>query len=240
MSIGMPGFTNPNRRTVRAESNPLDKTTIVSVYPVAIRERKETITPGVFELAAGSYEKPAILVVGPSSWWREIDENQPLLEIVNSSVQIADSVVKDFANGLTECNMNDCMPGLFYIPGCKTDKDGKVNNELTLTWIKTEYKKSLDNAKLKQENWYRALIKLADTLWARTNGNPSAISNDMRIAAEALGMKDKKSWMGDFSHAELIPCKACSTLVKNNVIVCPNCKVVLDQEKFKSLGLTFA
>jgi hypothetical protein len=76
----------------------MDKTTIVSIYPNEIIETKPTIQPGRFVIPAGSFEKPSITVVGPSSWWREIDMDQPLLEIPVSSVQIADSVIKDYCN----------------------------------------------------------------------------------------------------------------------------------------------
>ena len=112
-----PGLNQMHRRTIRAPVNPMDKSTIVSILPKFISERKATIQPGTFEITPGSFEKPALLVVGPSSWWREIDENQPLLEIPVSSIQVADSVVKDYCNGLLACNMSDMMPGLFYLPG---------------------------------------------------------------------------------------------------------------------------
>jgi hypothetical protein len=116
MSVGnAPWLGNPHRRTQRAQINPLDKSTIVSIYPKPIYEVKHTIQPGTFRIEAGSYEKPALLVVGPSSWWRELDEEQPLLEIPVSSVQIAESVVKDYANGLLDCNMADVMPGLLLV-----------------------------------------------------------------------------------------------------------------------------
>ena len=65
-----PGLGNPNRRTIRAPINPLDKSTVVSILPKQISERKITIQPGIFEISPGSFDNPAILVVGPSSWWR--------------------------------------------------------------------------------------------------------------------------------------------------------------------------
>src|SRR5665213_2287644 len=105
------------RCTIRAAVNPMDKSTIISIYPRTVDEIKHTIQPGRFHIDAGSYNKPAILVVGPSSWWKDINEDEPLLEIPNSSIQIADSVVKDYCNGLLACNMNDCMPGMFWVPG---------------------------------------------------------------------------------------------------------------------------
>ena len=117
--LGIPGLANSlmTKKTIRAPVNPLDKSTIVSIYPKEINERNHTIQPGVFQIPPGSYDRPSILVVSSSSWWREIDEDQPLLEIPVSSIQVADSVVRDYCIGLLGCNMADIMPGIFYIPG---------------------------------------------------------------------------------------------------------------------------
>src|SRR5258708_5829755 len=116
MALGFPGL-GLDKKTIRATPNPLDKSTIVSIYPKGFREVNPTIQPGVFQLEPGSYDKPAILVVGTSSWWRELDEDQPLLEIPCSSIQVADSVVKDYSLGLLGCQMGTAQPGLFFIPG---------------------------------------------------------------------------------------------------------------------------
>jgi hypothetical protein len=229
MEVGTPPWVKSNRRTVRADINPLDKSTVVSIYPVAIDEKKPTIMPGRFIIPAGSYDKPAILVVGPSSWWRELGDDEPLLEIPQSSILIADSIVRDYAIGLIECNMNDLMPGIFFVPGEVSVKE--LQNV-------PKYKAMLDKAKGNQERWWMALVKNADVLWARTNGNPLAISDDARIAARNL--KLDKAWEKDNITLELVPCKACGNRNNSSVVVCPNCKVVLDQVKFKELGLSFA
>lgn len=222
-----PGMGDIHRRTVRAPVNPLDKSTVVSIYPKAIHEVKHTIQPGVFDIAAGSFDKPSILVVGTSSWWREIDENQPLLEIPNSSIQVADSIVRDYANGLLGCDMSQNMPGLFYLPG-----------QMTIEVIKKEHALELAAAKMKQENWYKLLVKIGDTLWARTNGNPLAISDDMRLAARELNLNNKE-WLKDFQTMELVRCVACGSLRNPNYPVCQTCKAVADPEAAKKLNLTF-
>ena len=118
-------FALANKRAVRSMPNPLDKCTIVSIYPEKIEEFKPTITPGVFVIPPGSYDKPSTLLVESSSWWKELDNNQPLLEIQVPSILIADSVIRDWANGLFQCNMGDAMPGLFFVPGEKTVIDIK-------------------------------------------------------------------------------------------------------------------
>lgn len=209
-----PGMVDLRRRTVRAPSNPLDKSTIVSIFPKAFDQINPTIQPGRFHVEAGSYDNPALLVVGPSSWWKELDEEQPLLEIPTSSISIADSIVRDHCNGLIACNMSDLMPGIFFVPG-----------DFTRDYIKKNFKNLLDIAATKQKNWFTALVKMADVLWSRTNGNPLSISDDMRLAARELNL-NQKEWLKDFQVTELIRCIGCGSLKNPQYPICPTCKSI--------------
>jgi hypothetical protein len=228
MQVGeFPGMAHSNRRTIRAPTNPLDKSTIISILPKLIQERKLTIQPGIFEIQPGTFEKPSVLVVGSSSWWREVDIDQPLLEIPVSSIQVADSIVKDYCNGLLACNMNDLMPGIFYVPG-----------ELTVTKLKAEHPNLLIKAQANQRKWYLELIRIADILWSRTNGNPLAISDDARLACKELNISNKP-WLGDMQSMELIRCIACGALRNPQFPICGACKAIADPAKAKELGLSF-
>src|SRR5262245_7486613 len=169
------------RRAIRAPVNEFDKSTVVSICPKELNDRKPTIQPGHFILGPGSLEHPSVLVVGPSSWWRDVDVDQPLLEIPVSSIQIAESVVRYWCNGIIASNMSDTMPGYFYVPG-----------EFTSESIKKEKAHLLKAAQEKQHRWFTLLVKMADSLWARSNGNPLAISDDMRLAARELNLHETK------------------------------------------------
>lgn len=215
--------TDWKRRTIRGPINPLDKSTIVSIYPKPIEERKPTISPGQFNIPAGTVAKPELLIVGPSSWWRDVDEDQPLLEIPVSSIQIADSVVRDYCNGILACDMDQSMPGLFYVPGAKLNAKSEPDYPATLAWIQKEYSNQLKAAERRQNNWYGVLVKLADSLWARSNGNPLAISDDMRMAARELNLSQVKDWMKDFQMVEMVRCKACGSLKNPQYPICAQC-----------------
>jgi hypothetical protein len=217
-----------NRRTVRSTPNPIDKSTVVSIYPKEIVETKPTIQPGKFRIAPGSYDNPSVLVVGMSSWWREVGEEEPLLEIPISSITVADSIVKDWANGIIGANGDDAVPGIFFIPG-----------EFTAEEIKSKHKGLLDRAKARQDNWYRKLLEIADVSWARTNGNPLGISDDMRIAAEMLGKTDR-DWYRGVLNTEVATCPACGNINKVGYPVCANCKAIIDPKRAQELGLKFA
>src|SRR5215471_15867259 len=220
-----PGMQTAKRALIRAPVNPLDKSTVVSILPKRISERKYTITPGVFEIQPGSIEKPAILVVGASSWWREVDLNQPLLEIPVSSIQVADSIVKDYCNGLLACNMEDQMPGLFYIPG-----------ELSHSDVMTKHKPMIERAEHKQRKWFFELVRIADVMWSRTNGNPLSISDDARLGCKILNIQNKP-WLGDIQSMELVRCIACGALRNPAFPVCGTCKAIIDKDLAAKMNL---
>ncbi len=228
MSVGtFPGMLS-RKRVISSPKNPMDVSTVVSILPRKIVEIKHTISPGRFTIEPGTLDNPSLLLVGQSSWWREIDEESPFLEIPNGSIQVADSIIKDYCNGLLACNMSDAMPGLFFIPG-----------EHTTDQIRKKHPFALPTAKAKQDKWYLALVKMADTFWARTNGNPLSISDDMRMAAEALNLKSK-DWMKDFSMMEQVKCIACGSPRNPNFPICSVCKAVTDPVKARELGIEFA
>jgi hypothetical protein len=226
MASGLIGSIAPtNKRTIRQQSNPLDKATIVSIYPRDITEQKYTIQPGFFHLKAGTEEKPSFTIMGPSSWWRDIGEEMPLIEIPNSAVQVADSIIRDWANGMLMCDMNESMPGLFFIPG-----------EINAKELKERYSDAFNTAVRRQKNWYNNLIRLADVGWAQTNGSPRAISDLMRLAAEALNLRDR-DWMKTTVDQEKIKCIACGNLRNPQFPVCSTCNRIVDIELAKKLGI---
>lgn len=207
-----PGMGSLNRRTIRQPDNPLDRCTIVSIFPVEIDEKKHTIQPGRFIIPPGEYDKPSLLVVGPSSWWKDMEEDQPPMEIINNSIQVASSVVNDFVVALQDYRNDYAMPGLFFIPG-----------EHNVAAVRSIHKSLLDKYRDIQNRWYNELIKSADALWSRSNGNPLAISDLMRLAARSLG-QNTKEWLQDFQQTETVRCKACGVLRNPMYPICANCK----------------
>lgn len=224
-----PWMTGSRRPAIRTPVSELDKTSVISIFPKHIIERKCTLQPGIFELQKGTFAEPSILVVGPSSWWKDVNDEEPLLEIPTSSIVVAESIVKDYCNGYFACNMGDRMPGLFFLPGV-----------WTVEKLKKEAVAQLNDAKKKQDNWYKELVKQADVLWARSNGNPLAISDDMRLAAKELNLASGKDWMKDMQTLELVRCVACGSMRNPLFPMCSNCKTVIDSDKYKKLGLSQA
>lgn len=228
MQVGaFPGFGELNRRTVRGMVNPLDKSTVVSIYPKEITVKKLTLIPGYWQIPAGSPSNPALLVVGPSSWFKETDINEPLLDIPVSSVQIADSIVKDWMNGIFGCDMSTSQPGLFYVPG-----------EHNIASIRLNFKDLLTVTIRQQETYYNQLIKFADMVWAESSGNPMAINDEMRLAARSIGLEDR-DWMKDHQRQDQVRCHACGTFKNPEYPVCPSCRAI-DQTHSIAKTLKFA
>jgi hypothetical protein len=229
MEMSFPGAAQlTKRKTIRTPPNPNDKSTIFSIFPREIVEVKYTIEPGKFVIPAGTIKSPGRLEVGPSSWWAEIDHSQPLLEVPVGSIAIAESVVKDYCSSILGYANGLRSPGIFYVPG-----------SVTVAQMRTAFTAIFDDVVAQQKAWFVALVDIADALWARSNGNPMVISDDMKLAARELGL-EYKDWLKTYKQVELIKCVACGTLNQDTVIVCPNCKVVLNREKFKELNLSFA
>jgi hypothetical protein len=221
-------FPTRNRSVSRVPKNPLDEATIISAYPKALDELKPTLQPGRFQIPAAPENDIVAVTFGPSSWFKELGPDEPLLEIVEPSTSVARSIIDDYCLGLLACDMSNCKPALFWVAG-------RVSKEEAKKKLATEIASAVE----KQKNWFRKLSELADAFWIRTNGNPMSISDDMRLAARKLNLLDKP-WLSDTHKSELIRCVACSSLISSNVIVCPNCKVILDEKRAAELNLKFA
>ena len=124
--------------------------------------------------------------------------------------------------------MGDLMPGLFYVPG-----------EFTREKLKVDHAGLLLKAQVNQKKWFLELVRIADILWARSNGNPLSISDDARMACKELNIT-QKPWLGDIQASELIRCVACGNLRNSAFPICAVCKAIADPELAKKLGLTFA
>lgn len=230
MPNAMEAFLSPSRHIVRSPINPYDLSTVVSIWPKELDERKHTIYPGRFVVPPGSMEHPSTLVVGTSAWWKDSLDGQPIIEIPCSSVIVADAIVKDYCNAYLGANGDTTGPGIFWVPG-----------EVHVEELKKEqkYKSLLAKAQLRQSALYTILVRMADSLWARSNGNPLAIGEDMRMAAKQLGLAERKDWMAEFKMQDLERCPACGHMVNNMFPVCGNCKTVINPERAKALKLEF-
>lgn len=218
-------FTESRRaaRMIKQPPIPNDYCTLVSIFPKEFRATILTCEPSEFYLPAGSLEKPSLLTIGSVSWWKDPGMEQPLLEIQVASFRVATSLINDNIGSMLSVKLGERQPGIFFLPG------KKQINEIP--------KADLAKADMLQKNWYREMVRMADIDWARHNGNPLAISDDSRLAAQELGLKDQKAWMGDFRTIEMVSCIACGSLRNPKFPVCPSCHNIVDKELAAKLGI---
>ena len=237
-------FQPTQKLTPRAPKNKLDVSTIVSILPFRVIEKKPTLQPSIWVIEKSEPGDFSILVVDGASWWKHLEPNQPLLEIPVSSMRLAKSIIEDYCNSFIGANVGEQVPGMFYIPGKYTKEtikkfvvtDESVQEEMNYP-VGTTFEQLLTLARVKQENWYRTLVGMADVDWARTNGNPRSISDLSRLAGQHL--KLTKPWMQDFQAFQLDACPACGQLTNLVYPVCRHCKAIINPAKAKELNLSF-
>ena len=201
----------------------LDKSTVISVFPLIIKEEKPGVCPGRFEIAPCNGE-PSLLVVGQSVHHIDVGEDRPQLEMPIASAEMARSIVEDFIAAQIAVT-ETARPGLSWMRG-----------EVTLQELKTKQAPLLASLKFTQKSWYLALVKIADDDWQRYHKH-SVISDIQRSAARDLGYVDK-DWLIVPELLASASCPACGTPIVPTIVVCPNCRCIIDPKKYKEL--TFA
>ena len=236
----LPEFVKANQRIKRRPVNPADKSTIVSIYPRPIDEVKHTIFPGRFIIPAAKKDDFELLVIGSSSYFKEIDPDQPMLEVVQFSSDVAKAVIDDYCQAKLAVKRSEMSPGLFWIHGGynKTTILKYQSEPAEGEMIGKSFKDLLAEAQKKQRSWFIELVKLGDINFSTSNGHPMSVSDEMRMACKELGFD--RPWMGLVKDITKEPCRACGWLIDPAYPVCPNCKNVINHDRAKELNLKFA
>lgn len=212
-------------RTEVKDLNPEIVATIVSIIPCRIEANNPTIHPGNFIIPASQDSIPSILHVKEAGHdvYMGCERNPRYMRIKLPPYEVARGIIEQFV-GSVIATQDNAQPGIFYVPG------KYESNE-----IEVRFPEELMKAKVQQKNWFLELVKMADDDWQKSNHRHSAISNLQRDAATFLGFK--REWVDAIkSNPELlnlVPCKFCTFIINKAAIVCPNCKNILDKEKFE-------
>lgn len=226
---------NINRKVIHTlPKNINDKCTIVSLFPREIVETKPTTFPGRFVIPAAPENGFSLLVVDPASYYlASQNPRQPPNEFQINSALLANSIVQDYINSIAWASPGK-RPGVFWING--------AHDEVSILHSKDEngvpFLTRLKMEEQIQKDWFLEVVKQADSLWARSNGNPTSIMEDARVGALRYGLKDKP-WMGDAVASELKNCFSCGELVNYSYPTCKHCKAIINPEKAKELNLMF-
>lgn len=197
--------------------------TIISLVPFEINEFKPQMDPEYIKIPAAP-ENSFVVYHVYDSWFPYYVGEGKTIKIPEPAHRFAAAIVDDFKSGnigLAE----GAAPGIFYVEG-HYEKDDIKSNPQILNLIK--------RAKQQQIKWFENLVRMADDDWAK-NRQHSLISDLQRRAAKALNIN--REWLFAPSiDGTNIRCKACTSIVPNEAIVCPTCRCVINEEKAKELS----
>jgi hypothetical protein len=203
-----------------------DRSTVVSIVPFEINEYKPGLNPPsfFFEKCEDPTE-PVCLIIEPNWFYVPVpDHPQKNFRIEVNSESLADSICRDFLNSqLARDTDSDAEPGIFWVPEAATP-----------SIINGNYREELNHAKARQERWFIALVKMADDDYERTRRHET-ISDFQRHAARALNLE--RPWILDsttIKRSATKTCPVCTAQVLAESIVCPTCKAILDEQKYKT------
>lgn len=202
----------------------MSKTTVVSIFPRDIDERKPGISPGHFTIPKAREGDFELIYLGDSFYWVTFEDQKPPLKMVSDSQEIANSLINDFVRNIPGYNPTaNAMPGLFSIPGHPSKGE-----------ILAKYRKELEEARIRQRNWYEKVVYEADDLWMRFRQH-RMISSLQRFACKSLGLE--REWSVDIpvDIPKVTLCPACQEKVSPVAVICGHCSCVLDEEKYKKM-----
>lgn len=191
--------------------------TLVSLLPRELSEEKVTLIPRFYGVPAAKNGELGILHIGDASFWQmlEAERGGPIQQIVKAE-DVAKSIIMDFNNAQLEYRFEQAQPGLFFVEG-KFDSDE----------IKVKFPELVTKYKVLQENWFKALVDLANSEFSRTR-QIRVVSDLQRMAAIALGMKPE--WLIDHQ-IRTLTCPLCMTNLSPGAAICHVCKAIIDPAK---------
>lgn len=195
--------------------------TVVSIYPFPLGD--DNNKPGIpfrVNMPGGSKDKPSVLHVPM------VYQARYVLDGVTTTIPLmpdkfAESIVNDYCNNIVHAN-SEAKPGLFWVEGKKTPEQ-----------ILVECKNEIELAYRRQLQYFAILVRRADEAYSKTR-NPREVSDLQRFACKEL--KLNREWMVTTEHLQKVTdCPSCTEKVPANAAVCPKCKCIIDEKKYKEL-----
>lgn len=221
--------------------------TIVSVFPRELVEKKPTVSPNEFRIPACVSEDgkgypdidPVTVLIpdGTTQFYKGWNEWIPAIV---PSESLAQDIVRGFVSSNLEVTLGGeqpICPGLFAVSS-SYDREEKITREgydekRAVEWVKKEFKEELTKAHRGQDLWYQLLVRRADDEWNKSK-NPRAVSDVHRFAAKRLGIE--REWTKDIILSSITKCPACRQNIDPMAIVCPVCKHVINPAALKKLN----
>lgn len=199
-----------------------DVSTVVSILPYPLWEKKPGLNPGDFRIPAAPEGRFSLLTVERCTHPVYIDENRPRLIVPDPSDAVAQSICIDHKSAVIGFENEIAEPGLDWVSG--EFEDLKV--------FAAQHADILREMDRKQTQWFRALLSIADDDWARYRQH-KFITELQRTAATRLGQTNR-DWLLTYRiEQSLSKCRFCYQQIHPLAIICPSCHGILDQEKYQ-------
>lgn len=199
------------------------ETTIASLVPVKVSEKKNSLIPSDYEIPASNGTIPQVLHVSGAIHYVYIGENLKKFPVRVPADELATSIVNDLIHATLAVDFSSkAMPGIFWVPGKLSSKE-----------IMQQFAEFVSEAIENQKRWFLALVKMGDDDWQKLHRH-SAISDLQRKAAKLLNLQDRE-WIVE-ERAGLVACPACKTLIQLGTIRCPTCTTILDPVAYKKFS----
>lgn len=200
-----------------------DYCTVISVFPFDVDEAKPGLFPGDYFIPKAKFNDIEFLLVGPAKSYVYIDGDRGSIAVAYESHKIAQSICEDYKKSKLAYIPNEAEPGLFWIPGEYKDKK-------TILAVAA---KQIEEARKKQELWFRHLVEIADDEWNKFHMHKS-ISDEQRYACDFFQLEREWNVKGQVEASSR--CPACATMIPSSAIVCPNCHTIVKPDEYKKLN----
>ena len=207
-------------RQIHQENPEYDYCTVVSQLPFEVRTHMKSLKPGLFILPAAEKGTFSTLVIKPCKSFMYIDEGRGNIARPHAADDVAYSLIDDHWRAQLGAS-TEARPGIFHVRGIPTDDQ-----------IEELYSDELAESLRKQNLWFKKLVELADDDWKKYE-QFKMIADIQRHAARSLHLE--RAWLFVPEEEVKIKCPACTTIVSDQVAVCPQCKVIINQDKYESL-----
>jgi len=192
-----------------------DVSTVVSIVPFEINEFKPGLYPGSFKIPPAKEGDFEFLVIGRSIHYVYLDEDRGSVQVPTTSDEVARSICEDYIDALFGVQKGISEPGIFWIEGAFRDKKA----------IQIAAGEKLEQAKIKQRQWFIHLVEIGDDEWSKYRTHKS-VSDLQRFAARSLGFD--REWNVDAKAESIQFCPACRMTIQSGAMICGNCRTVLD------------
>lgn len=193
--------------------------TIVSVcnFPIG-PEYKPGLFPNDYVIPAATEDNLGIVVV--TDGWTDVPQlDRKSIRIVVPAAEIARSIVQDWKVAQLQIGPG-AQPGLFYVEGAYSEDEILDNCEEMLRVARSEH-----------IEWARRLVKMADDLWAL---KPMHVQISAGMINAANYLKLDRVWTRTPSPEDSRNCPSCTTKLPAATVVCPQCNVILDEDKYQN------